>query len=182
IKGNGIITRTAPLKANFNDVVWQGVTVRANFPIKQVFRETIVSVTAIVKNCGLTVNFADNAESTIYISKNTPLTAAFSQRVEAAVLISKNIYLGAVFGEIIYSVISIVTLDEDKITINVTIPPGGELVINSELYLVTLNGVNIIHLHKGDWISLSKDTTHLIADTSTGGNLSGQMLYRERYL
>ncbi len=63
-----------------------------------------------------------------------------------------------------------------------TIPPGGELRIDSELFLVLLNGENALHTQSGDWINISRNLLRLIVESASGGQLRGQLIYTERYL
>lgn len=65
---------------------------------------------------------------------------------------------------------------------NVTIPPGGRLIIDSNLFTMTMNNQNAIHLQKGDWITLDRKTVYLDVSSSTGGRLNGSIIYQGRYL
>jgi len=66
--------------------------------------------------------------------------------------------------------------------INVTIPPGGELRLDSELFNATLNGANVLHLVNGEWVFLSPRIRELRVNTGTTGALKGEVIFRERYL
>lgn len=63
-----------------------------------------------------------------------------------------------------------------------TIPPGGELRIDSGLFTVLLNGENALHTQEGDWVELSRSLVRLTVECAQGGGLAGQIVYQERYL
>lgn len=73
-------------------------------------------------------------------------------------------------------------LETESLVIQVSIPPGGEIRIDSDFFTATLNGQNILHLHQGDWINIDRNLVDIKINTGTGGNLSGRLVYKERYL
>lgn len=80
------------------------------------------------------------------------------------------------------AVLDVVSTTSKQISIGVTIPPGGTLVIDCENYTVYLDGVNVYKFYSGDWLQLSRDTLSVAVDSGTGGTLSGTLSYVERYL
>ena len=80
------------------------------------------------------------------------------------------------------AVLDVVSTTSKQISIGVTIPPGGTLVIDCENYTVYLDGVNVYKFYAGDWLQLSRDTLSVAVDSGTGGTLSGTLSYVERYL
>ena len=73
-------------------------------------------------------------------------------------------------------------LETETLVIQVAIPPGGELRIDSDFFTATLNGQNILHLHQGDWINIDRNLVDIKINTGDGGALSGRLVYKERYL
>lgn len=67
-------------------------------------------------------------------------------------------------------------------SVTISIPPGGELRIDSDTYRVTLNGENILYAQAGDWIMVSRDLLAIDIESASGGELAGNMIYTERYL
>lgn len=67
--------------------------------------------------------------------------------------------------------------------IDIEIPPGATLIIDSDTYNVLLNGVDRIDAHSGDWLHMTRRVHDLLIEPA-GGTLSvqGQVLYTERYL
>ena len=80
------------------------------------------------------------------------------------------------------AVLDVVSTTSKQISIGVTIPPGGTLVIDCENYTAYLDGVNVYKFYEGDWLQLSRDTLSVAVDSGTGGALSGTLSYVERYL
>ena len=65
--------------------------------------------------------------------------------------------------------------------LDVTIPPGGEIRINSEAFTALLGTQGVLHLYQGDWIMLHRNTTQIRIETGSGGRLEGEILYHERF-
>lgn len=86
------------------------------------------------------------------------------------------------FSEVLGGHMSTSVLTQQIFIANVTIPPGGRLVIDSNLFTMLLNNENAIHLQKGDWITLDRKTVYLDVSSSTGGKLKGSIIYQGRYL
>lgn len=80
-----------------------------------------------------------------------------------------------------YSIISTAIFDTYTVNIDVTIPVGGKLVIDSDNYTVLLNGENVIDKHSGDWALLSRAVDRMTV-TPSGSGITVNMLYTERYL
>ena len=57
-----------------------------------------------------------------------------------------------------------------------------ELRIDSGNFTVTLDGKNILHQQQGDWIVLERELAALTVDSGSGSQLSGSIIYTEKYL
>lgn len=70
------------------------------------------------------------------------------------------------------------------VNIPVTIPPGGEIRINSDNFTADLlpGNVNILHLYNGDWVFLDRNTTELIITAGSDNIISGDLLYNWRFI
>lgn len=67
-------------------------------------------------------------------------------------------------------------------TINVSIPPGGELRIDSNAFTAMLEGENVLHEYHGQWVHFDRNTSSLIIHAGTGGELDGELLYNWRFI
>ena len=102
--------------------------------------------------------------------------------LEAAAAGSKNILLEQLLSAALAAVTAATTQTTETASFQLTIPPGGELRIDSGLYTVLLNGENALHAQEGDWVELSRSLVRLTVECAQGGGLAGQIVYQERYL
>jgi hypothetical protein len=66
--------------------------------------------------------------------------------------------------------------------IDVTIPPGGELVIDSDLFTAYMNRANVLHHYHGGWIMFERPIIILELQAGTDGEIDGEVVFTERYL
>lgn len=114
--------------------------------------------------------------------KNVPAPLELADRLTAAAAGSKNVPALLKGSEVLTSMLEATSQTTERTTLQLTIPPGGELRIDSELFLVLLNGENALHTQSGDWINVSRELLRLIIESASGGQLRGQLIYTERYL
>lgn len=67
-------------------------------------------------------------------------------------------------------------------TIDVEIPPGGELRIDSEAFTAMMNQVSVLPRYEGDWIFFDRESQQLIVHTGTGPTPTGEVLYNWRFI
>ena len=115
-------------------------------------------------------------------SKNIPAPLDLVDRLTAAAAGSKDVPASLGVSEVLTSMLEATSQTTERTTLQLTIPPGGELRIDSELFLVLLDGENALHTQSGDWINVSRDLLRLIVESASGGQLRGQLIYTERYL
>lgn len=75
--------------------------------------------------------------------------------------------------------------DIQKVTLiaNVSIPPGGKLVVDAKYYTAYLNGTNVIDKITGDWLDeLNRESIEIQIDCGNSNKLKTLMLYEELYL
>lgn len=95
---------------------------------------------------------------------------------------SKDIVHAQVLTDMLNAYASTVILYITTVFVDVSIPPGGTLEIDSDTYDVILNGENILNLHSGEWLFFDRSIVTVSVDSGTGGVLEGKVLYKERYL
>ena len=64
----------------------------------------------------------------------------------------------------------------------ITIPPNGTVVIDSEYFTAVMNSENIVDLYDGDWLMISEKLMAMEARGISSGDLNVKVLYREMYL
>lgn len=83
--------------------------------------------------------------------------------------------------EIISAVCNLEAVDIIEITIDVTINPGQTLVIDSDGYVVLLDGQNIVDKHEGRWLKLDRLIRSVQIGTGSNAELQSSILYTERW-
>ena len=124
-----------------------------------------------------TVDAAAKVESNRWLAQNFTevVTAVLSGSIQVFPIL--NIY------ELVSAICDVQAVDEYTSILNVTLPPGGKLIIDADNYNVLLNGENAIHLHSGDWLNaMNRMTQNIRVQSGTGGTFSARILFTERYL
>lgn len=117
-----------------------------------------------------------------YGSKNTPTSLSEREALDASAFVSKDKLFNTVVSEALGAVTEATSQTTETARVQITIPPGGELRIDSEYFTVTLNGENVLHEQSGDWINLSPELLRLIIENAIGGTLTGDIIFTERFL
>ena len=154
----------------------------ANIVISAAIFEEASSKVEGKKNAPAALSSLDNLRAVSRASKNLPLILTVSDTMGAAVNGSKDIMIAIVAADTLTALMEATSQTTEIATFQITIPPGGELRIDSENYIVLLDGENALHLQSGDWINVSRELLRLIVESATGGDLDGQLIYTERYL
>lgn len=154
----------------------------ANIVISAAIFEEVSSNVEGKKNAPAALSSLDDLRAVSRASKNLPLILTVSDTMGAAVNGSKDIMIAIVAADTLTALMEATSQTTEIATFQITIPPGGELRIDSENYIVLLDGENALHLQSGDWINVSRELLRLIVESATGGDLDGQLIYTERYL
>jgi hypothetical protein len=144
--------------------------------------EIVDGTATAVENIYIRQGLREELHSSAYLSKNIYVSILLHDALQAATQAVKDIYHAMTVSEVLGCTVSPAVLDRETAIISVTIPAGSTLTIDSENYEVYLDGQPILHLQSGDWIILNRELVDLMVDSGTGGELSGTVLYRERYL
>lgn len=73
-------------------------------------------------------------------------------------------------------------LQYETAIINTAMTPGQTLIIDTEAYTVTLNGINIMEQYQGDWFKLVPDSDWILANFSGRSDIAVKIEYIERWL
>ena len=123
----------------------------------------------------------DGLEASVWAAKQVAARMALSDSLGGGAWGSKDIYARLSASEALTALLSATSQTTERAMFQLTIPPGGELRIDSELFTVLLDGENALHTQSGDWIDVSRDLLRLTVE-SASGRLEGQLIYTERYL
>lgn len=111
-----------------------------------------------------------------YLATNANETVHAEAAIGAIIAMRAGIY------EIFSASASVDVIDTYQTILDVTLPPGGKLVIDSDNLIVLLDGENALHLHAGDWVYLSRGTLDVEVDSGSAATLDCNILYTERWL
>lgn len=114
--------------------------------------------------------------------KIIPRSMGLLNELNSAAFASKNILTGLVVGGVLTAVSGAGKGSIYSAAVLISIPPDGELRIDSETFRVLLDGANILHAQKGGWVLLSRDLRYLDIESTTGGAMSGTITFQERWL
>ena len=147
-----------------------------------VLEEVLQSNINLAANVQLKQAMEDNLDCNVYLSNNMQFGMDASDALESKIALVADIPSRAILTETLNCDVSVINLTREVVQMNVTIPAGGKLIIDTDLYTATLNDDNVIDLHSGDWPWLTRDLVEIDIDSGTGGALTGKVIYAERYL
>lgn len=176
----GTISVAATMTAD--EILSSIATMSANIIIQASVAETVTAGVEGKKNLPAALTSTDSLAASVRGSKDTPATLGAYEALTASTVGSKDIYIAVVVADTLTAIMEATSQTTEIAVVQVTIPPGGELRLDSENFSAMLNGENVLHAQSGDWINISRELLRLLVESSTGGALEGQLIYTERYL
>lgn len=164
------------------DSLGAAVRLSANVLSTAALADSLQGSVYLQKDVPVSLEAMETLSANTWVSKDIPADTGLAEQLSARVIGSKNIPSAFLAAEVLTTSFDATSQTTERTTLHLTIPPGGELRIDSELFTVLLNGENALHTQSGDWISLSREVLRLNIESATGGDLEGQMIYTERYL
>ncbi len=119
-----------------------------------------------------------------YTTLNTNFENIFKDSINIYnLLIGKDILHDEInVYESLLTQISSYFLDSKIVSVDLIIPPGKTLVIDSDNFTAYLDGENVLDKYNGDWINLSRNVKSIELFTGEGKNIESYIIYKERYL
>lgn len=182
IQGSARGTVSVIVSFSEEDSLSAEVRMSADVETGETFSEVLSAAAGGCKNIPVALSSGDTLMAKVYSAKNIPAQLSLSDILTAAVSGVKNIPGALLASEVLTSMLEATSQTVERTTFQLTIPPGGELRIDSELFSVLLNGENALHTQSGDWIHISRSLLRLVVESASGGGLEGQLIYTERYL
>lgn len=152
----------------------------------------VVTAASLVEAVGATVTAYKNIPAGmeekavllvhVWLSKDIPTMETAADALITAATGSKDKYFSAVLSEVLTAVTEATSKTTETALFQLSIPPGGELRIDSEHFTATLNGENILYAQSGAWINISPELLRLGVESATGDRLEGTVLFTERFL
>ena len=169
-----------------SEIVSPDINVESMFYVKSlVLREK----TAFKSNAPAIIvhtNAVFNATISGNVSAGFDLTLdkTFEEEVSEDTWIGFHQNLTAEGYELVSAVAGAEAVQEYVCNLDIEIPPGSTLVVDSNNYNVLLDGENAIWTQSGDWLdNLNRETISLNIQAASGGSgLTATVLYTERYL
>lgn len=158
------------------------VDMYANILLPVSFVESARGVIVGSRNESISGLWAEALNAAVWAGKVMPFGAGMEDRIRAASFASANILSSLFVSEVATTSASAGTQSTERTTVTITIPPGGELRIDSDTYRVLMDGENALYAQEGDWIKLAREVLYLDIETASGGPLEGSITYQERYL
>ncbi len=134
------------------------------------------------KDLPAALSAGEGLRARIWAGKDIPTGLEPAERLDGRISGSKNIIAALSGFEVLTSLPEASAQTTERAVFQLTIPPGGELRIDSELFTARLDGENVLHAQSGGWITLSRSLLRLTVESASGGGLEGQLIYTERYL
>jgi hypothetical protein len=130
------------------------------------------------------VFLTENITANLILGANYYFSSESAEAVTASVRCGAKYYLANdAYNIIIASIGAIYSVEIKNIEISVTLPVNSKLVIDSDNYLVLLNGNNIIEKHLGAWLDdLNRNVISIEISGAGLTKVNSSILYTERYL
>ena len=177
-----LLTKGVPFTVLAEESVQTNVELLGTLPIVTRIEEKLLTDILLSENIYTIEQIKEKVKASVWLSETIDFFLNLSGAVKPDIQFGKNIWNPINVSESIHHFTSIYTLDQERMEIQVSIPPGGKLYIDSENFNILLNGSNVLHLHQGDWIHVDRETIRLVLDAGSGRSLNGNLLVTERYL
>lgn len=179
-QARGTIAKAATFEAAVSMI--GKVNGNANILVQSVCNSNLLTDVFGCRNEVLNLFVSGDVNQSTWGSKTMPFHVQPSEVLAGGAFASKNIIRGHVLDETLNMLSEAGLQGTDEVSITVSIPPGGELRIDSETFRVLLDGENVLHEQHGSWIKLSREVLYVDIEAATGGDLTGGLLYQERWL
>lgn len=178
--GRGAIA--IPAKFSLEENLTAGVSGNANVVLVQTIGSTLMAGSSGSKNVRVLVPLYSVFDANVSVGKNIPHSSLHTAIYQSESFASKNVMETILFAEVATTITDAGKLASARTTLQVDIPPGGELRIDASTFQVLLNGENVLWAQEGDWPYLSRETLYLDVESASGGKLDGIVIYQERFL
>ncbi len=128
----------------------------------------------------------DELEALVILNVENHRAVVARDALEAAAVLSANMKRAVFASDDLFAYVDVISVTIETDQINITIPPGGRLIFDTEHYTVSLvvDGVttNVYRYHTGEFVKIDQNVIDVNISAGTGGQLNGFMTLLERYL
>ncbi len=172
-----------PIHRSSVEAINSKVTLKKLIHINRENKEITLGNITASKNIFFNKNISENINSKLYVGKlifinNKIGNEKFLNNVHAG----KTIDFQRIGSTIISNHTSASLTNYKTVDLDITIPAGGEIRIDSDIFTAIMGQENILYAYKGDFITFEKNTIQIIVDSGTKGKLVGEIIYNERYI
>ena len=154
---------------------------RNKFPVVRLLAETNASV-ALNTLVARIADALETSNASVTLNKQLSRITDSGECLESVANLNIHNNRIAAHATFLNAFSDILSTETIAFTVDITMPPGSRLIIDTENYTVSLNNENIIHRFYGDWPQLSRELLELNIDSGTGTGLKGSLAYVERWI
>lgn len=202
IKGMFGVAVVAYLDTNANESIQVQCSVNAGITLTADLVETIEADCAAIGTALMSTQASEIIAAQAALGASIVLQSAMTEVIETKATLGAEHYMTMFARETIAADVSVACIayppvqntyeiisaacdaeasDILEITIDVTIAPGQILVIDSDNYVVLLDGENIVDKHEGRWLTLDRLVRAVQIGTGSASELQSSILYTERW-
>ncbi len=171
-----------PSKFESKSVFGLSTNVALTIPREFVCKSDLSVSGYISKDFGVAFKPSDALQGAFRLVKDFPVALITSDKINLSADVVKDIARSILSTTGLYVETEAAFVDTETITINVALPPGGVIRIDTENYVVTMNGQNVLNQQTGDWVKLARGLQNISVSSGTGGALHGSVTMTEAYL
>lgn len=160
------------------------VIVASQFALETAFEESVFASAHASEDCYISDALAAAISARAEIGSDEKIILALVEGLNASAFASADYFCPLVsMYTSLGAMVASSRFDISYIVLDVVIPPGGTLVIDSDNYVVLVNGENAIDKHGGAWLDeLTRNTFDIQIEGESASELTGAILYTPRYL
>lgn len=162
----------------------ENVIAASQFELKVSFLEELMANADGSEDCHVKTALLAALNATVEMGSNGHLVISLGEALNATAFVSVDYYIPTIsVYAMLDSMVSSSRFDIEYIVLDVTIPPRGMLIIDSDNYVVLLGDKNVIDKHSGEWLDeLTRNTFDVQIEGGGVNELTGSILYTPRYL
>lgn len=118
----------------------------------------------------------------VHIGMDIHFNIAIVEAAQVHAALGEDIITSLYSSSVLDGQISTAKFNIKYTTLNVTIPPGGVLVIDSDNFNMYLDGQDVIAKHSGAWVSVNRDTRDILIENPLNANLITNIMFTEKFI
>lgn len=184
-KGSIYLTIGTPFILELSEITNNTSDMVANILTDAFYQTKMKQNTDIVKNMALLIDLSNGLNQESYSGKYMAVhIGEITDKLGLYSILSKDIIYDLFVSSMLNNEVSTVALVNEILNLNINLKPGESIEIDSSNFTIfkDKDDENILHLHKGDWINVGRETVSIDINSGSGGKIEGQLLYVERYL